>query len=171
MENFKADQFELLLEYVKTWIESCPYSHSTGTLCPRDIRGAGIMAPLELLIEPEKEIFLESTRLKMVKALNLALRDVRTAQEAKNSIFYNPVGLNLFKQPKVNDLVLVQVQKDISEITKFGHVTAVGKSTLTILFPNGHENKYSADRAVFVFCPPLGNGDKPHPQTRIGFKN
>ena len=128
------------------------------------------MAPLELLITPDKEIFLETTRLKMAKALNLAIKDIRTGQEAKNAIFYNYVGVNSIKQPKVNDLVLVQTQKDIGKVNKLGRVTSVGKSTLKIIFPNGHENKYSADRVVFVFRPPLGTESYAHPKPALAIK-
>ena len=158
------------MAYIKTSVESCPYSQTTGTLCPRDIRGAGILAPLELLIAPDKEIFLETNRLKMTKALNLAVKDIRTGQEAKNKIFYNYVGVNSIKQPKINDLVLVRTQKDIGKVNKLGRVTNVGKSTLRIIFPNGHENKYDADRVVFVFRPPLEAETQTPPKPALAIK-
>ena len=159
------------MAYVKTPIESCPYGQATGTLCPRDIRGAGVLAPLELLITPDKEIFLETNRLKMTKALNLAVKDIRTGQEAKNDIFYNYVGVNSINQPKINDLLLVRTQKDIGKVNKLGRVTNVGKSTLKVIFPNGHENKYDADRVVFVFRPPLQTATQTPPKPELAIKS
>jgi len=171
IQNFKTDQFELLMAYVKSSIESCPYGQATGTLCPKDIRGTGILAPLELLITPEKEVFLDANRQNMAKALNLAVKDIRTGQEAKNNIFYNYVGVNSINQPKINDLVLVRIQKDIGKVNKLGRVTKIGKSTLKVTFPNGHENKYDADRVVFVFRPPLQTPDHTPPQPQLAIKS
>ena len=154
-KTLRPQCFELLLEHIKGAIESTPYSPSTGTLCPRDMRGSSIVAPIEMLVDPTKAVFLAETRNNMRKAYNAAILDIKKAHQIKNTMYYEPKGsMNLMMSPQKGDIVLVLKPTNLGNPTKMGRVTSVGKTTVGVKFANQRSNTYAMDTVVFMYRAP-----------------
>ena len=158
MQNSQPNQFALLLAYIKSSLEASPYGKSTGTLCPKDLRGISYLYPAELTLQETKGTILGEARIEIEKAIKLAIEDIKLQNDNKNKIYYQTVGLNVLKQPQPGDVVQIKMTGPGNKL-RLGKVVSLNKSTLKIKTAKTETggNKiqdYRAEDCILIQRPP-----------------
>ena len=130
-KTLRPNQFSLLLAYIKSSLETSPYGKSTGTLCPKDLRGISYLYPIELTLQETKGTVLGEARTAIEKAMKLAIGDMKLQNDNQNKIYYQTVGLDVLKQLQPGDVVQIKITGPGNKL-RLGKVISLNKSTLKI---------------------------------------
>merc|ERR1711954_359445 len=157
-KTLKPNHFVLLLAYIKSSLEASPYGKSTGTLCPKDLRGISYLYPAELTLQETKGTILGEARTEIEKAMKLAIEDMKLQNDNKNKIYYQTVGLDVLKQPEPGDVVQIKLTGPGNKL-QLGKVVSLNKSTLKIKTAKTETggNKiqdYRAEDCILIHRPP-----------------
>ena len=157
--ELRPDEFELVLEYVKASIELTPFDKTKGTLCARDFRGASLVAPIELVNDPDKSKLFRTCMVPMVNAVKEAIKTIQQSPFHTNSFYYNVLKKDSRSDPRVRDVCLV-LDKSLGDNTRFGIIVKVNRTSVTVRFPDGHQQDYSNESVVLLVRPPKENIDE-----------
>ena len=130
-----------------------PFDKATGTLCACDFRGSSLMAPIDLLTSPDKSKLFRSCMVPLAQALKAAIKTIQDSPYRNNSFFYNTLKRDSRSEPKERDICMVLGQ-GLNSVNRFGMITKVKRTSVTVRFPDGHEQDYANGAVVLLVRPP-----------------